>query len=400
MQEFAQAMHRFTFLISTVLFLSACNIEVVQKDEKKDKSQLIQEKETTYFIGTDDTVYEKKDGYFIALPLFKQKDFEEVKTFESSFRMLPLTLKAVIGFDGKNIQVNKTIEADYLSTYSIQPIYIPWLDSCPKLEGEFQVILQYASPYDSSFDVPLPFEEAKALIDPDLKPECVDNTQHQHSYNELYDKAKIIIEFNSLLESKISSETKFYGTGEGVLFYSPLNLVLLDKQLEVKKLDVEYSTRLMKTGSIDRVSGFTSRSKFQATPMEFLRINEITHLHRKGLGYAPIVKGLRDLKDKFYEFQGSDLGVVYAVDWEDEDNTTKDLGSGKGAELIYLANKKAADNAGLEESDIIIEFDGKTVNSVHDLNRFIAKTEKYQKVQVVFLRGSERKTLDVFMSAR
>jgi serine protease Do len=76
-----------------------------------------------------------------------------------------------------------------------------------------------------------------------------------------------------------------------------------------------------------------------------------------------------------------------------------DVESDKGALVSQVLPGGPAASAGIEEYDIIVEFDGDNVNDMNDLPRIVARTPVDKKVKVVVLRKGKRKTLTARIGA-
>ena len=75
------------------------------------------------------------------------------------------------------------------------------------------------------------------------------------------------------------------------------------------------------------------------------------------------------------------------------------LDDASGALVNNVAPGKPADEAGIEQGDVIVEFDGKPVGSFDDLPRLVAETPVDKKVAVVVVRDGKRKTLHPTIAA-
>jgi serine protease Do len=69
------------------------------------------------------------------------------------------------------------------------------------------------------------------------------------------------------------------------------------------------------------------------------------------------------------------------------------LDDARGALVNNVVPGKPADEAGFEQGDVIVEFDGKPVESFDDLPRLVAETPVDKKVDVIVMRDGTRKTL-------
>jgi serine protease Do len=72
-----------------------------------------------------------------------------------------------------------------------------------------------------------------------------------------------------------------------------------------------------------------------------------------------------------------------------------DLEDDKGALVSKVVPGGPAAEAGLERGDVIVEFDGKPIGDMKELPRVVASTPIETKVDVVVVRGGERKKLGV-----
>ncbi len=71
------------------------------------------------------------------------------------------------------------------------------------------------------------------------------------------------------------------------------------------------------------------------------------------------------------------------------------LDSASGALVLEVTKGSPADKAGILPSDVILKFDGKEVQTMHKLPRMVAETSIGRSVDVLVLRGKEKKTLKV-----
>jgi serine protease Do len=71
-----------------------------------------------------------------------------------------------------------------------------------------------------------------------------------------------------------------------------------------------------------------------------------------------------------------------------------------GGAHITIVDGGPADEAGLEDGDIIIKFDGKDIEDSSDLRRLIRKTDPGDKVDLVVIRDDAEKTFTVTMGER
>ncbi|MBS7639091.1 MAG: trypsin-like peptidase domain-containing protein [Candidatus Bathyarchaeia archaeon] len=71
----------------------------------------------------------------------------------------------------------------------------------------------------------------------------------------------------------------------------------------------------------------------------------------------------------------------------------------RGALVVRVTPGSPADKAGIERGDIILEFDGKRINSMEDLQRILAEKRHGCECDVVILRGLRRLRLTVMLES-
>jgi C-terminal processing protease CtpA/Prc len=76
------------------------------------------------------------------------------------------------------------------------------------------------------------------------------------------------------------------------------------------------------------------------------------------------------------------------------------LGDETGVLVSNVVEDSPAAAAGLEDGDVILEFDGKTIDDGSDLTRAVRRTAPGDKVEIVVLRGGDRRTLEVQIGER
>ncbi|MGB3464578.1 MAG: Do family serine endopeptidase [Cyclobacteriaceae bacterium] len=102
-----------------------------------------------------------------------------------------------------------------------------------------------------------------------------------------------------------------------------------------------------------------------------------------------VKKVIEDLKE-FGQVQRALLGVsIRDVDAELAED--EDLPVLKGIYINGVSNNSAAEEAGIESGDVIVEIDGKTVNSVAELQETIAINRPGDEVEVTYIRDGNRK---------
>ena len=73
----------------------------------------------------------------------------------------------------------------------------------------------------------------------------------------------------------------------------------------------------------------------------------------------------------------------------------QDTEEGKGVKVLEVEDESAAEKAGLEEDDIITEFDGKSVNSANDLAKAARDGKEKSTLSVKILRDGKSQTLEI-----
>lgn len=122
----------------------------------------------------------------------------------------------------------------------------------------------------------------------------------------------------------------------------------------------------------------------------------------QGLGFAiPInlVKEVLAELSKNGKITRGWMGIEYS-DVTPEVAQQNGLTEPTGALLTKIVPGDPADKAGLKPGDIILEFDGKKIESAHVLPSLIAKKAPGSKVNVLFLRGGKRFEFSVTLSSQ
>ncbi len=78
---------------------------------------------------------------------------------------------------------------------------------------------------------------------------------------------------------------------------------------------------------------------------------------------------------------------------------TFDLPKARGALVADVISDSPAAQSGLQQGDIITNFDGSDIRDMHELPRAVAKTEVGKQVDVRILRQGKAKTLSVTIAA-
>jgi C-terminal processing protease CtpA/Prc len=77
-----------------------------------------------------------------------------------------------------------------------------------------------------------------------------------------------------------------------------------------------------------------------------------------------------------------------------------ELESRKGALIAGVVDDSPADEAGLEEEDVVVEFDGKMVRNSSQLTRWIKKRSPGDKVDLVVIRDGKKQNIAVVLGKR
>jgi serine protease Do len=71
-----------------------------------------------------------------------------------------------------------------------------------------------------------------------------------------------------------------------------------------------------------------------------------------------------------------------------------------GVLISEVVDESPAATAGLEDGDVVLEFDGRSIDDIGDLTRAVRRAEPGETVEVVVLRAGERRSLDVEIGER
>lgn len=115
----------------------------------------------------------------------------------------------------------------------------------------------------------------------------------------------------------------------------------------------------------------------------------------QGIGFAvpiTIAQGVMQSILTTGKIQRGSLGVSYQ-DIDEALARSFGLSDRKGALVNEVTDDGPAQRAGLRRGDIIVEYDGKTINDQLDLRRSIALTPVGNEVELMYLRGGDRHTV-------
>ena len=91
--------------------------------------------------------------------------------------------------------------------------------------------------------------------------------------------------------------------------------------------------------------------------------------------------------------QGQDVDTY--IDMQKEKGETPDLGTTKGVYIAKVSDGSAAEEAGLEEGDVVTSIDGREVTKMSQLQEQIAQHKPGDKVNINYLRNKKQKQTSV-----
>ncbi len=91
--------------------------------------------------------------------------------------------------------------------------------------------------------------------------------------------------------------------------------------------------------------------------------------------------------------QGQDVDKY--IDVEKSKGNTPDLGTVKGVYIAKVSDGSAAEEAGLEQGDVITKIDDKEVSKMSELQEQIAQRKPGDKIRLTYLRSKKQKTTEV-----
>jgi membrane-associated protease RseP (regulator of RpoE activity) len=116
------------------------------------------------------------------------------------------------------------------------------------------------------------------------------------------------------------------------------------------------------------------------------------------VGLVPVRAEKYDLAVK--EYQGSSNGAwlgVYLQNLTDDLREAMDLGSEEGVLIAGVAEDSPAKEAGLEEEDLVTEFDGTQVKTSSELTKLVRKHSPGDEITLKLVRDGKTKTLTVVL---
>ena len=91
--------------------------------------------------------------------------------------------------------------------------------------------------------------------------------------------------------------------------------------------------------------------------------------------------------------QGQDVDTY--IDVQKEKGETPDLGTTKGVYIVKVSDGSAAEEAGLEQGDVVTSIDGREVTKMSQLQEQIAQHKPGDKVNITYLRNKKTKNTSV-----
>jgi serine protease Do len=121
-----------------------------------------------------------------------------------------------------------------------------------------------------------------------------------------------------------------------------------------------------------------------------------------GIGFAISINMAKDVMEKIID-RGRVVRGWLGVNPEDLDPQMAeffDIESTDGVVIALVVENSPADKGGLEQNDIITEFDGEPVKDVVAFRRMVADVEPGSTVEIRVLRDGDRRTLEVEIGER
>ena len=122
----------------------------------------------------------------------------------------------------------------------------------------------------------------------------------------------------------------------------------------------------------------------------------------QGIGFAIPINIAKNNLGKLIKGQKILYGWLGITVQELTDELVKYFGlpDKNGVLVARVLDKSPAQNAGIKESDVLKEFDGKPINNVKDLLRIVAASEVGRKVKVTVIRDKKSLALEVTVGER
>ena len=113
-----------------------------------------------------------------------------------------------------------------------------------------------------------------------------------------------------------------------------------------------------------------------------------------GIGFAIPVSTIKNITSQIIDFGSVKRGLLGVIISDLSEDVSEQLGLDidKGALIQEVSPDSAAENAGLEPGDVIINVDGKEIENVNDLRNAIGLKRSGEKVKVVIIRNNREMT--------
>jgi serine protease Do len=135
---------------------------------------------------------------------------------------------------------------------------------------------------------------------------------------------------------------------------------------------------------------------------EVVGINSAIIANGQGIGFAIPVNMARGIVDQL-QAHGSVTRGWLGVSIQDLSSELAEyygIKDKKGALVVQVFEGDPADKAGIKANDVIVEVDGKSIESSRDLTNMIANLEVGKKTTVTLLRDGRKQTVDVKIDKR
>jgi serine protease Do len=121
-----------------------------------------------------------------------------------------------------------------------------------------------------------------------------------------------------------------------------------------------------------------------------------------GIGFAIPINMAKDIADQLIQTGTVERGYLGVVPQELTAEMAEALGveDAKGVILPQVTEGSAADEAGLQRGDIVLQFDGQTVESATQFRNLVAERKPGERVRMVVLRDGYRESLTVTLDRR
>ncbi len=167
----------------------------------------------------------------------------------------------------------------------------------------------------------------------------------------------------------------------GVIIYSVTTGSVAD-QAGLQHNDVVYN---MANSEIENTGDFREMTNSLVSGKKYeIRIYRAGRKQRLNFVYtpAPTAQGVAAVTKETVTWMGADVQNIDPLLQKHFGFTSSD-----GAIVSFVEPKTPADAAGMQQGDVILEFDGRRVKHISDLQRFIQSRQPGEKVQISLLRG-------------